>query len=165
MKFWWRSGEGSWSENFLRDFSPLRDRPKTICFTISQNVMDGFRLNLVDRLGVWREQVHSILVKIWIRIQNFLTFFKRFFIIERSVGELYRFWLTLPHVNEWGIFSDLLFLPLKLYPPFYPLKIYPPLEWIYGSMRHCPVRYFSPLKNKPPIYPKEYTDSGSLFSM
>ena len=34
------------------------------------------------------------------------------------VGWIYRFWLTFPHVNEWGLFSDLLFFYLKIYPPF-----------------------------------------------
>ena len=32
------------------------------------------------------------------------------------VGVIYRFWLTFPHVNEWGLFSDLLFFYLKINP-------------------------------------------------
>ena len=36
---------------------------------MSQKVVDGFGLNLVDVLGVWQGRMDSILVKIRIRIQ------------------------------------------------------------------------------------------------
>ena len=50
--------------------------PKTIYSTISQKVGDGFRWNLVDRLGVWQGQSVSILVKIqiWIWIWELFNF-------------------------------------------------------------------------------------------
>ena len=38
--------------NFLSDSSPLRDRAKVICSTMSQKVVDGFGRNLVDMLDV-----------------------------------------------------------------------------------------------------------------
>ena len=41
---------------------------KTIDNTISQNVMNGFGQNLVDRLDVWQGWIDSILVKIQIQI-------------------------------------------------------------------------------------------------
>ena len=50
--------------------------------TISQNVMDGFGKNLLDRFGVRDGWINSILVTIrrWIQI---LEFFKWFFSIEK----------------------------------------------------------------------------------
>ena len=63
-RFWWRFRSGY--ENFLSDSSPLRDRMKLICSTISQKVVDRFGSNLVDRLGVGQGRIDSILVKICI---------------------------------------------------------------------------------------------------
>ena len=54
---------------FLSDSSPLRDRAKLIYSTISQNVVDGFGWNLVDRLGVWQGRIDLFLVNIWVRIR------------------------------------------------------------------------------------------------
>ena len=42
--------------------------PKTIYSMISQKVVDGFTLNLVDTFGVWQGRIDSILVKIRNRI-------------------------------------------------------------------------------------------------
>ena len=53
---------------FKSDSSPLRDRAKPTLNMMSQKVVDGFGLNLVDTLGVWQGRIDSILVKIRIRI-------------------------------------------------------------------------------------------------
>jgi len=46
---------------------------------ISQKVVDGFRRNLVDSLGVGQGRIDSILVKIrmQIKIKNYLIFFEK----------------------------------------------------------------------------------------
>ena len=48
----------------------------TIYSMISQKVVDGFRRNLVDRLGVSQRRIDSILVKIriWIWIRELFNF-------------------------------------------------------------------------------------------
>ena len=55
----------------LKWFFTIETGPKTIYRTISQKVMDGLTQNLVDRFGVPRGRIDSILVKIriqfWIR--------------------------------------------------------------------------------------------------
>ena len=87
IRCWWRAGY----YNLLRDSSPVRDRAKNDIqhSEISQNVVDGFRWNLVDRLGVWQGRNYSILVKIHIQIWLFL---KWFFTIERSGHTRYTVW-------------------------------------------------------------------------
>ena len=63
---------------------------------ISQNVMNGFRQNLVDKLGVWQGINDSILVKIQIWI---LSRFKQFFTNERWGQKLY------PSIHPSGPYS------------------------------------------------------------
>ena len=68
FRFWWRSGSRSDYENFSVIFHHWEIWPKIIYSTISQKVVDGFRRNLVDMLGVWPRQIDSVLVNIWIQI-------------------------------------------------------------------------------------------------
>ena len=51
IRFWWKSGSGSDYENFLSDFSPLRDRAKLIYSTISQKSCGWIRMKLGEQ--VW----------------------------------------------------------------------------------------------------------------